>query len=216
MQAQNNLTVLYKQGKIKNNLEEYKSAKTDLKWNGSYKVNEFTIKDSITFYETIETFEPSDELNIKSVKKTRKSKVLGKSFVPNSIYCDYSKNIIIEEVEWKDETYLVKDNIENRQKTWSLNETQKLVFGYACKKAEQYDSDGKLEKIVWYSENVKCNLSCDGDMSIPGVILEVYDVKNETLTTAVDLQIETNPMQMPTKGTAISRAEFTKLTKGKR
>jgi GLPGLI family protein len=124
--------------------------------------------------------------------------------------------LTIEEVEWKDETYLVKDNIENCQKTWSLSIEQKLVFGYACKKAEQFGENGKVEKIVWYSENLPCNLSYTGDMSIPGVILETFDANSNILTTAIDLQIETNAMIMPTKGTVISKAEFKKIAKGKR
>jgi GLPGLI family protein len=214
--SQNNFTILYKQGNIKNNLDEYKKPKSEIKWSGKFNVTEFTVKDSITFFETLETIEANDELNLKSLKKTRKNKVLGKAFMPNSVYCDYAKNICIEEIEWKDETYLVKDEITNRQKTWSLSEEQKLVFGYACKKAEQYGENAKLEKIIWYSENIKCNLSCDGDLQIPGVVLEMYDVKTGILTTAIDLVIETNPMMMPSKGTAITRAEFNKLAKGKR
>jgi GLPGLI family protein len=142
----------------------------------------------------------------------RKNKVRGKNFVPNASYCNYASGLSLDEVEWKDENYLVKDNIGNKQIEWVLSEETRTIFGYPCKQA--YIKNGEdIEKIVWYTENFKCNYSASGDTTVPGTILETYYPKTGKLITAIDLQIETNPIMVPKVGTPIKQEEFIKKNK---
>lgn len=212
--AQTKLTILYKHGNIKGSLADYLKP-TPTKWSGKFSIDEFTINDTITYYQTVETFDEKDEYTIKAIKKSRTNKPVGKAFIPKANYCNYSKGFNIESVEWKDDNYLVKDNLENKQKIWNLSEDSKVVFGYPCKQATQL-KDGEVDVIVWYTENFKCNLSFDGDSSLPGTILETFYPKTNTLITALDLQIETNQILYPKLGIAISKDDFIKLQKNKK
>jgi GLPGLI family protein len=215
-EAQTKLTIMYKTGNIKGSSEDYRKPNSTIRWSGKYMIDEFTISDSVTFYETVETLEEKDEFSIKSFKRGRKTKILGKAFVPNTVYCDYAKGYTIKEVEWKDDNYFVRDSIINKQDSWILSEEAKTVFGYPCKLAYTMEDD-KISRMVWYTDNFKCSLSATGDYSLPGTVLESLDTKSNTLTTAIDLQIATNPMMIPVKGAKlVSQQEFDKIKKNKK
>lgn len=214
--AQTKLTILYKHGNIKGSTEDYRKPNSTIRWSGKFSIDEFTISDSITFYETVETLEEKDEFSIKSFKRGRKTKILGKAFVPNTVYCDYAAGYTIKETEWKDDNYFVKDAISNKQEIWVLTEETKTVFGYPCKLAYTMQDD-KIDKIVWYTDNFKCGLSNTGDYSLPGTVLETFLPQSNTLISAIDLQIETNPMMIPAKGgKLVTQEEFDKIKKNKK
>lgn len=212
--AQTKLSILYKSGGIKGSLQEYQKNTNNNKWSGKFSIEEFAISDTITYYETIENFEEKDEFAVKTIRKNRRNKVMGKNFIPHSKYCNYNKGISIEAIEWKDENYLVKDTLNNKQKIWGLSDETKVVLGYPCKKAYTMDN-GQIDLIVWYTDNFKCNYSNDGDTSLSGTILESYYPKNNTLVTAIDLQIETSPITLP-KGIVVTQDNFEKIKKNKK
>lgn len=216
--AQTKLVILYREGKIKNNITDYLKPNTPIKWSGNYSIDEFTINDSITYYEKVETYDEKDEFVLKTFKRGRKTKVLGKSFVPGSVYCNYANGTTTEEVEWKDDNYLVKDKIESKQQTWMLIDETKVVNGYNCKKAGIFNAEtNEMEVIVWYTDAFKCSYSKTGDTALAGIILETYVSKTNTLTTAIDVQIEPNPIMLPSKGVIIvTKEEFEKLKKNKK
>lgn len=214
--AQTKLSILYKKGGIKGSLADYLKPNNPIKWSGKFSIEEFIINDTLTSYETAESFEDKDEYTVKAIRKSRRNKIPGKAFIPNATYCNYAQGSNIEAIEWKDENFFVKDNIENKQKVWNLSEDSKVVLGYPCKQASLL-KDGETEVIVWYTENFKCNLSCDGDSSLPGTILETYYPKKGIAITAIDLQIETNNVLMPSKGgIMVTKDEFLKIQKNKK
>ena len=94
--AQTKLSILYKHGTIKGSLQDYLKPNSTARWNGKFSIDEFTINDTITYYETFETLEEKDEFTVKGLRKNRRNKVLGKNFVPRSNYCNYAKGINIE------------------------------------------------------------------------------------------------------------------------
>jgi GLPGLI family protein len=213
--AQTKLTILYKQGNIKTSLSEYLKPNNTIKWSGNYSIAEFTISDSITFFETLETYDEKDEFSMKTLLRGRKNKVRGKAFSPNASYCNYIKGISLNQIEWKDENYLVKDVISNKQEDWVLSEEIRTIFGYPCKQA--YIRNGEeIERVVWYTENFKCNYSASGDTTIPGTILETYYPKTGKLVTAIDLQIEVNAIMVPKVGILVTRDAFDKIKKNKK
>ena len=212
--AQTKLSILYKQGTIKGSVTDYLKPNSATKWNGKFSVYEFAIADTISYYEPLETYEEGDEMTVKAVRKSRKNKIMGKSFKPNSIYCNYATGVFIEAIEWKDENYLVKDNISNKQKIWGLSEETKVVLGYPCKLAYTM-LNGEKDLVVWYTENFKCSYSNNGDTSLPGTILETYIPKSNTLITAIDLQIETSPITLP-KAITVTQEAFDKIKKNKK
>ncbi len=214
--AQTKLTILYKHGNIKGSTEDYKKPNNPVKWSGKYVIDEFTINDSTTYYQPTETFEATDEFSMAAYKRTRKNKVLGKTFAPNTVYCNYAAGTTLEAIEWKDDTYFVKDTIPNRQQVWVLGDETKTVFGYPCKFAYTMKDD-QIDMMVWYTENFKCSLSNNGDNSLPGTVLETYYPKSNTLITAIDLQIETSPIALNLKNAKpISQQEFSKVKKNKK
>ena len=214
--AQTKLTLLYKTGKIKGDVKDYVKPNNPTKWSGKFSIDEFTINDSITFYETAENYDEKDEYTLKALKKARKNKIPGKNFMVGATYCNYASGIYIDEIEWKDDTYLVKDNIKNKQKAWLFADESKHVLGYPCKQA--YIQNGEdVEMVAWYTTNFKCNYSNTGDTTIPGTILEIYNTKTGILSTAIDLQIETSPILMPLKGGAlVTKDAFDKIKKNKK
>jgi GLPGLI family protein len=97
-----------------------------------------------------------------------------------------------------------------------LTDETKQVFGYPCKKAFIQKNE-QIEMVAWYTSNFKCNYSSTGDTSIPGTILEIYNPKTGNLVTAIDLQIETNPILIPQKGAMlVTREAFNKIKKTKK
>ncbi len=213
--AQTKLTILYKRGNVKTSLSEYLKQGSPIKWSGNYSIEEFTISDSISFLETVESFDEKDEFSLKTLMRGRKNKVRGKAFVPNASYCNYVKGISLEQIEWKDENYLVKDVISNKQEDWVLSEETRAIFGYPCKQA--YIKNGEeIERVVWYTENFKCNYSASGDTTVPGTILETYYPKTGKLVTAIDLQIEVNAIMVPKVGILVTRDAFDKIKKNKK
>ena len=214
--AQTKLSILYKEGKIKSNLDDYKKPNNPVKWSGKFSIDEFTISDSITYYETVETYDEKDEYTVKSIRKARKNKPVGKAFIPHSSYCNYAAGFNLEEVEWKEDNYLVKTPIANQQKNWMFTEETKIIFGYNCKQA-MLMNDAETEMVVWYTNALKCNYSINGDTSLPGTILETYIPKTNTLATIIDLQIDVNPILIPSKGAIlVTQEEFIKLKKNKK
>lgn len=213
--AQTKLVLLYKRGTIKGSLESYMKPNNPLKWSGKFSVDEFTVCDSLSFFETVETFDEQDELSVKNIKRNRKSKILGKNFIPNAVYCNYVSGYNVEEIEWKDDNYRVKDGIADKQKIWNLTDEKRIVFGYTCKKAYTMN-DTEIDNVVWYTDNFKCSYSPTGDTSLPGTILESYFPKTNTLITAIDFTIEPNPMMFPKMGALVTRDEFKKIQKGKK
>ncbi len=215
--AQTKLTILYKNSIIKGSQADYLKPNSSAKWSGKFSIDELTINDTITYYQPVESYEEKDEFTIKAIKKIRNSKPIGKTFVPRSNYCNYATGINIEAIEWKDNNYLVKDVIPNKQKIWNLTEDTKTVYGYPCKQAFTLNGEEK-DAIVWYTESLKCNLSSNGDSSLPGLILETYYPKTGVLITAIDLQIETNTILPPTAklGTLVTKDEFEKIKKTKK
>jgi len=215
--AQTKLTILYKNSAIKGSQVDYLKPNSIAKYSGKFSIDEFTINDTITYYQTVESFEEKDEFTVKAIKKLRNGKPIGKTFIPHSSYCNYATGINIKAVEWKDNNYLVKDAIANKQKIWNLTEDTKTVFGYACKQAFTLNGEEK-DMIVWYTESLKCNLSSTGDSSLPGLILETYYPKTGILISAIDLQIETNSILSPISkiGTLVTKDEFEKIKKSKK
>ena len=216
--AQTKLTILYKNGKIKGSKEEYLKTNSVAKWAGKFSIDEFTISDSITYYQTVESFEEKDEFTIKGIKKSRNNKPLGKNFVLGANYCNYASGFNIQAIEWKDNNYLVKTPVADKQKIWNTSEEKKVVLGYNCSKATKLNDNNEVELIVWYFTDFKCTYSSDGDSSLPGIILESYYPKTNTLITAIDLQIETNIIMTPTAklGTLVSQIDFEKIKKNKK
>jgi len=216
--AQTKLTILYKKGAIKGSKEDYLKPNNPIRWSGKFSVDEFTINDSITYYQTIQEFEDKEEYTIKSLKKSRMNKMLGKSFVLHSNYCNYAAGFNIEAIEWKDDNYQVKTPIENKQKIWDVTEEKKVVLGYNCIKATKLNADNEIETIAWFFPDFKCNYSNNGDTSLPGIILETFTPKSGILITAIDLQIETNTIITPTAkiGRLVSKDEFEKIKKSKK
>ncbi len=216
--AQTKLTILYKKGSIKGSKEDYLKPNNTTKWTGKFSIDEFTINDSITYYQTIQEFEDKEEYTIKSLKKTRLNKMLSKSFVLHSNYCNYATGYNIEAIEWKDDNYLVKTPIENKQKIWDITEDKKVVLGYNCIKATKLNANNEVETIAWFFADFKCSYSNNGDSSLPGIILETYVPKSNTLITAIDLQIETNTVLAPTAkiGKLVTKEEFEKIKKNKK
>ncbi len=213
--AQTKLTILYKRGNAKTSLSEYLKQANLIKWSGHYSIEEFTISDSISFLETVESYDEKDEFSLKTVMRGRKNKVRGKAFSPNASYCNYIKGISLEQIEWKDENYLVKDVIGNKQEDWILSEETRTIFGYPCKQA--YIKNGEeIERVVWYTENFKCNYSASGDTSVPGTILETYYPKTGKLVTTIDLQIEVNAIMVPKVGILVTKDAFDKIKKNKK
>ena len=213
--AQTKLTILYKRGNVKTSLTDYLKPNNTIKWSGNYSIEEFTISDSITFLETVESFDEKDEFSLKTLMRGRKNKIRGKAFVPNASYCNYASGINLEQIEWKDENYLIKDAIVNKQIEWVLSEETRTIFGYPCKQA--YIKNGEdIERIVWYTENFKCSYSASGDTTVPGTILETYYPKTGKLVTAIDLQIEVNAIMVPKVGILVTRDAFNKISKNKK
>jgi hypothetical protein len=213
--AQTKLTIFYKRGNAKTSLSEYLKQASPIKWSGNYSIEEFTISDSISFFETVESFDEKDEFSLKTLMRGRKNKVRGKAFTPNSSYCNYVTGISLKQIEWKDENYLVKDVIANKQEDWVLSEETRTIFGYPCKQA--YIRNGEeIERVVWYTENFKCNYSASGDTTVPGTILETYYPKTGKLVTAIDLQIEVNPIMVPKVGILVTKDAFDKIKKNKK
>lgn len=91
---------------------------------------------------------------------------------------------------------------------WRMEEGEKTIAGYVCKKATRTHGEGGREITAWYAPKLPIGHGPDTLNGLPGLILGV-ESKNYTIMAHKVQEIPTPiPIQMPVAETYLSRAAF--------
>lgn len=123
-----------------------------------------------------------------------------------TIYKNSINGTSLEQISFFGKDFLVSDSIVPLKWKVSAGE-QKVILGYTCMKATFKDSTNNL--VVFFTPQMPVGAGPDSYSHLPGVILEVQSAQVHIIAT----EVKPNAVSInkPTKGTAMSKAEFTKV-----
>lgn len=123
------------------------------------------------------------------------------------LYINLNSQLITEQTELGDKTYLIKDTLQ--QQPWKLTDESKEVLKYTCKKATMTNAADQ-NIIAWYTEAIAIPAGPELFNGLPGLVLQLDINDGETVFTAQELSQDTDKkvFKAPSKGKAISRAEY--------
>ena len=231
--AQNKLTIIY--GGCGNCLSDATTLGDSINYKimlNHYRLySEYTINDSIDFFDYVVYIQnPSVEFDLAKVKEGRKHIILGDVLGTNSyrVTNNYKTKLRYERATIQKEfknmndgkqyrktvCYVIVDSIKNRIKKWTLTDNRKKILGYECKQAFLIKDD-MIIKDVWYTTELNCNFSNNGDLDLglDGVILEEYLPRIKSFTTAIDIEKNARPIIYPKykKRDLLDRKQFDKI-----
>jgi GLPGLI family protein len=127
--------------------------------------------------------------SLSTVKRTIKYKSYGSStFEPKSYYTNYfkTKDSIIYEEQIDDELYIIGEPL--NQFKWKLTGNSKTVLGYKCSEART--SYRGREYVAYFTTEIPFNCAPWKFHGLPGVLLQVTSVDNQTQIEAKSLKIK--------------------------
>ncbi|MEO6549984.1 MAG: GLPGLI family protein [Ferruginibacter sp.] len=130
--------------------------------------------------------------------------------VENEYYKNFTTQKAVEKREMMETVYLVEDTIHSF--TWKLEEGEKTIAGYTCKKASG-KTERRADVIAWYTEVIPVTSGPEQFNGLPGMILGLDANKGEIVFTAilVDKKLDKKALKAPAKGKRITGPEFAKI-----
>jgi GLPGLI family protein len=100
--------------------------------------------------------------------------------------------------------YLLKDTF--IKATWVFWEDSKLILGYQCKPA--LIVNGEDSTLVWFTPEIPKPFGPSVFIDLPGVVLEVFQQKNNLHMFATRIEKDTFALAFPKEGIIIPREKF--------
>jgi GLPGLI family protein len=120
------------------------------------------------------------------------------------------RRIVQEEFMGKD--YLIEDSIVVTP--WKFIAESKKVMNYDCQKASYFDERRQQQVTAWYTNKLRPFLGPETFNGLPGAVLLIDINDGERVVTAKSVEtrsLKKHEMEVPRKGTKITRAEFQKM-----
>ena len=123
------------------------------------------------------------------------------------LYINYNNQLVTEQTELGDKTYLIKDTLQ--QQPWKLTDETKQILNYTCKKATMTNANGQ-NLVAWYTEAITLPAGPESFNGLPGLVLQLDINDGELLYTAQEISKEADKkaLKAPSKGKTITRAEY--------
>ena len=128
----------------------------------------------------------------------------------NKLFKDLEAGTKVEQRDIFDKMFLIKDELTSYE--WKLGSGQKEILGYMCQQATFEDSTRKVE--AWFSPQIPVSGGPGNLGQLPGMILEININDGARLIKAVDVKTdkpEKSKLKAPSKGKAVTQAEFDKI-----
>jgi GLPGLI family protein len=124
-----------------------------------------------------------------------------------TIYVDYTQNYLYHTYESiTDFNGTARDSLK-LLRDWRIEETEKIIAGYVCKKATRTHNEGR-EITVWFAPKIPISHGPDSLNGLPGLILGV-EARHHTIMAHKVQEIPTPiSIQMPVAETYLTRTAF--------
>jgi GLPGLI family protein len=170
----------------------------------------FNEKESL-FMDAIQQKEGDGDVNVHSDNEAGDMQFQVKMARPeNRQWHDLETGKAIESTEFFGRFFLISE--EPKKMKWKLGTEQKQILGYACQKAVLQDTTRKVE--AWFTSQIPVAVGPGEFGDLPGLILEMSMMGGDRtiVATKVDLKkLDAKAIEKPTKGKAVTRAEYTKI-----
>jgi GLPGLI family protein len=163
------------------------------------------------YYQRFELTTNSTQCQYKYVKQMMKDSCIKpdrpiNTFQP-SIYTDFIKNYLYHTYESVPDFNGIGRDTLLPLRDWRMEEGEKIIQGYVCKKATRTDKEGH-EMIAWFAPKIPISHGPDTLHGLPGLILGV-ESKNYTIMAHKVQEISTPvSIEMPVAETYLTRATF--------
>ena len=131
----------------------------------------------------------------------------------NIYFKDFTLQKSIEKRDLMEKEFIVEDSIRNI--TWKLVDGEtKTILNHVCKKATG-KSEGGLDLVAWYTEDILLSSGPAQFSGLPGLILALDIAEGEIVITAQEINdsVKKTDIKAPTKGKKVTPAEFAKIRK---
>lgn len=120
----------------------------------------------------------------KSVYKIEKRMGVGdKSITHNQLtsmlpetYIDYNNNTRYDYTEISGQTFLVKEKL---NVNWKITGDIKLIKGYTCKKAIQFDENENIKMEAWFVPDIPLSIGPSYAVGLPGLVISTKQFNNK-------------------------------------
>lgn len=126
----------------------------------------------------------------------------------NKFYRDLENGRIVESREFMGRFFLIDEEAARQQ--WKLSGEQKTILGYPCQKAVLQDTSRSVQ--AWFSPQIPVSIGPGEFADLPGMILELSNGDRSVVATKIELKaVPKDGIEKPTKGKAVTKAEFKKI-----
>lgn len=129
------------------------------------------------------------------------------------IYTEVAEQNVIEQREFMDKKFLIKDSPEKL--AWKMGTERKEILGQQCMMATAMLDTIPVE--AWFSLEIPVSAGPDGISGLPGMILEVNMNDGKRLITAssIEKDFKNSDLKEPRKGKKVTREEFREIVREK-
>lgn len=146
----------------------------------------------------------------------------------SKVYKNLAEKKQAEQTEFFGKIFLISDSL--TLEDWKLGKETKQIGSYTCYKAtatrqvitrkmstekESVTDTLDVEVTAWYTPQIPISHGPDIYWGLPGLILEVSTDKTTILCTRIELKQEKMTIEKPTKGEAVTRAQYTEMMEAK-
>jgi GLPGLI family protein len=129
--------------------------------------------------------------------KYKEEKIIGDKLVHHGVVYNRNNNELLSEVAWpKKKYYLIKT--EQPVFDWIFTKETKNLLGYKCNQAIWPNSTGDT-LFVWYTNEINNVFGPMAYFGLPGVVLEVYGHKKNSLLTVKSIDVVPLTLVQPDK-----------------
>ena len=133
----------------------------------------------------------------------------------NKLFKDLEAGTKLEQRDIFDKMFLIKDELSSYE--WKLGSEQKEILGYTCQQATFEDTSRKV--VAWFTPQIPVSSGPGNLGQLPGMILEIDINDGKRKITAIEVKSEApekNQLKPPSKGKAVTQAEFDRIFEEKR
>ncbi len=129
------------------------------------------------------------------------------------LYVDKEKGIRVDKQVFMSREFLIEEDLPEYK--WKITGEMKEINGLVCQKAQLVDT---TEVVAWFCPTLPMDAGPAGYYGLPGLILELYVGRFNTLITATSVETDLEEeimIEIPDRGKKISREEFEQIRKEK-
>ncbi len=129
------------------------------------------------------------------------------------LYKSMESGNTVEQKSIMGKNFIIKS--EDLTRDWKMTGRQEQISGYMCMEATTLKDSTLI--TAWFTPQIPVSVGPGEFHDLPGAILKIYSENNRfsTVATSVNLDVEVQGIEAPTKGDVVSEEEFEKIRKEK-